>query len=572
MFRRIIAPLALLLILAAAGAALLWRRPAGPGTGPRPAAPPAVARHGGTITATMRGEPPTLNRFASPDFPTHLLSLLTHARLVQIDPQTDDPVLWLAESLSLGETTLEVNLRPGLRFSDGTPLTSGDVVWSLAAAYGTAGGGVGDVLRIGGEEMRAEAASPTRVVFHRPGPWATAVRVLDALPIYPRASIEPALGGGTFAAACGMASPCPGLGPFVVARYDAGQRVVLARNPHYWRKDRAGRALPFLDGLTLEIVPDQNAELLRLAAGEVDVLQGELRPEDIRTLRPHAEAGRVVLTDVGPGLDRHVLWFNLGPGPVAPGRAFLREDDFRQAVSLAVDRRGLADTVFLGAAEPSPEPMPRVAWKWRADDLPLPAYEPARAAALLEGLGLKDRDNDGLREDAAGRPVRFSVLAQSGITAAGAAAGFLRDALANIGVGVDVVTLDLGAVMNSWKQGRYDAILHYMQMSDTDPAANLDFWLSRGGSHLWHPEQTAPATPWEAEIDRRMLAMAAMTDRQARAREFAEVQRLMLTHNPAIWFAAPRVFVATRPRVGGVQPRLTRPQVLWKADELFLKP
>ena len=44
----------------------------------------------------------------------------------------------------------------------------------------------------------------------------------------------------------------------------------------------------------------------------------------------------------------------------------------------------------------------------------------------------------------------------------------------------------------------------------------------------------------------------------------------MLTHNPAIWFAAPRVFVATRPRVGGATPRLTRPQVLWKADELFV--
>ena len=95
-------------------------------------------------------------------------------------------------------------------------------------------------------------------------------------------------------------------------------------------------------------------------------------------------------------------------------------------------------------------------------------------------------------------------------------------------------------------------------------------WLSRGGSHLWHPGQTTPATPWEAEIDRRMLLMASTMDRTARVREFTEVQKLMLTHNPMIWFAAPRVFVATRPRVGGVVPRLTRPQVLWKADVLFV--
>ncbi|MBK5296652.1 MAG: hypothetical protein JJE40_05785, partial [Vicinamibacteria bacterium] len=122
-----------------------------------------------------------------------------------------------------------------------------------------------------------------------------------------------------------------------------------------------------------------------------------------------------------------------------------------------------------------------------------------------------------------------------------------------------------------WQQGNYDAVFQYIQVSDTDPASNLDFWLSRGSSHLWHPGQTTPATPWEAEIDRRMLLMASTLDRTARVREFTQVQTLMLTHNPMIWFAAPRVFVATRPRVGGVAPRLTRPQVLWRADELYIQ-
>ena len=128
----------------------------------------------------------------------------------------------------------------------------------------------------------------------------------------------------------------------------------------------------------------------------------------------------------------------------------------------------------------------------------------------------------------------------------------------------------MGAVMGQWKQGQDDAVFQYIQVSDTDPAGNLDFWLSRGSFHLWHPGQATPATPWEAEIDRRMLLVASTTDQAARVAEFAEVQRLMLTHNPAIWFAAPRVFVATRPRVGGVVPRLTRPQVLWRADELYI--
>jgi ABC-type transport system substrate-binding protein len=162
------------------------------------------------------------------------------------------------------------------------------------------------------------------------------------------------------------------------------------------------------------------------------------------------------------------------------------------------------------------------------------------------------------------------VIVQAGISAATGGMAFLRDALAPLGVSLDIVELDQGSVFAQWQKGQYDAIYHFIQVSDTDPAGNLDFWLSRGSSHLWHPGQAAPATAWEAEIDRRMERVASLADRAARVAEFAEVQRLMLTHNPVLWFASARVYVAARPRVGGVEPRLMRPQVLWKADELFV--
>ena len=579
MFRRIVAAAALVLLIAAG--LLLWYRTSapgtsGPGTAPGTSAPgtsalSAAPTRGGTLTATMRAEPRTFNRFASAAFPTHLVSLLTDARLVRVDPSTDQPHPWLADSVTLDGTTLTIVLREGLKFSTGAPATADDVAWSLKAAYATPQGSVGDVLRIGGQEIAARVDSPTRVVLTLPSPWAPAVRLLEALPIYPRSVIEPAIAAGTFAASCPTSSPCPGLGPFVVSRYDAGERIVFARNPHYWRTGIDGQPLPYLEGLTLTVAPDQNAEVLRLAGGLADLLQTELRSEDVRTLRPDVDAGRVTLSDVGLSTDREVLWFNLGPAPIDPAKAFLREDAFRQAVSLAVDRQGFADTVFLGAAAPSSEPVSAANTSWAAPDLPRPTYDPARAASLLEGLNLKDRDNDGVREDAAGRPVRFAVLIQAGVTSVQTAMAFLRDALANIGVGLDIVALDLGAVMGQWQAGQYDAVFHYIQVSDTDPASNLDFWLSRGSNHLWHPNQKSAATAWEAEIDKRMLAMASTMDAGARRREFAEVQRLILTHNPAIWFAAPRIFVATRPRVGGVTPRVSRPQVLWAADELFVR-
>jgi peptide/nickel transport system substrate-binding protein len=584
-FRRIIAPLAL---TAAICGALLWLwatrapRPGPPVSVPRAEAGPV---RGGTLTATLRAEPATANRFASSAFPTHLLSLLTDARLVRIDPATDAPEPWLAESVTrASDTSIAITLRPGARFSDGSPVTPDDVVWSLKAAYATPQGGIGSALRIAGQEIAARADSDRTVTLTLPQPWAPAVRLLEVLPIKPRAAIEPALTAGTFAAACAMRAPCPGAGPFLIRTYEPGQRVVLSRNPHYWRRGENGAALPYLDGLTLAIVPNQDAELLRLRSGDADLLQSELRPEDIRALRgmggtsASAKAtadspaqGQVVLTDLGPGLDRAMLWFNLGPAPVSPAKAFIRDDRFRLAVSLAVDREGLAETVYLGAATASSEPVPASNRTWTAADLPRPTYDPARAAALLDEMGLKDRDNDGVREDGSGRPVRFTVLVQSGISASVNGMAFLRDALANIGVALDVVQLDFGAVMGQWQKGDYDAIYQMIVVSDPDPAGNMDFWMSRGSSHLWHPQQKAPATPWEQEIDRRMLRVATLPDQAARVAEFAEVQRLMLTHNPVLWLASGRVYVAYNPRVGGVVPRLTRPLVLWRADELFVR-
>ena len=570
MFRRILASVAL---VAAICLALLWvwSGPAlAPDTKPAPA-PPPPPRPGGDLTATLRAEPKTANRFASSSFPTHLLSLLTDARLVQLDPATDTPQPWLAESVArTSDTTVEVVLRPNLRFSDGSPVTADDVVWSLKAGYETPTGGIGPAMRIGADAITARAESDRKVVFTLPRPWGPAVRLLEVLPILPRAVIEPALASGTFASACPMTAPCPGVGPFVIKSYDAGERVVLARNPHYWRTGDNGVRLPYLDTLTLATVPDQNTELLRLTGGEADLLQSELRPEDLRAVRPEADQRRLVLHDLGPALDRTLLWFNLGPAPLPPARAFLRDDRFRMAVSLSVDRQGLAESVYLGAATASSEPVAAGNRTWTVADLPRPAYDPARAAALLDEMGLKDGDGDGVREDRAGHPVRFSVLVQAGITAATGGMAFLRDALRNVGVALDIVELAQGSVMAQWQKGDYDAIYQFIQVSDSDPAGNLDFWLSRGSSHLWHPGQAKPATPWEAEIDRRMERVASLTEPAARVAEFAEVQRIMLRHNPVLWFASARVYVAARPRVGGMTPRLARPQVLWKADELFV--
>ncbi len=110
--------------------------------------------------------------------------------------------------------------------------------------------------------------------------------------------------------------------------------------------------MPYLDRIVVEIVSDQNAELLRLEAGQLDMTNGEIPAESYATLKRAADEGRVKLFDLGVALEPDSFWFNLKPGAFAgdPRAPWLQRDELRRAISLAVDRKVFADTVFLGAA------------------------------------------------------------------------------------------------------------------------------------------------------------------------------------------------------------------------------
>jgi peptide/nickel transport system substrate-binding protein len=520
----------------------------------------------------MRSEPATFNRFTGPAFPAYLVSSLTHARLVRINRVTQELEPWLADRWTRSEDgrRYDVHLREGVRFSDGQPFTSADVVFSFKAAYDQrTASHLADALSVEGRPLDVHATGPNTVEIGFPAPN-PGLRLLDNLPIYPAHLLERALAAGTFGQSWGPTTPpaeMAGLGAFALERYEPGQRLVFARNPHYWRTAPDGERLPPIDRLTLEIVPDQNAELLRLQAGQVDLMQSELRPEDYLPMKREADAGRVRLLDVGRSLESHMLWFNLRPHAGA-ARPWLRRAEFRRALSHAVDRADFVRAVYLGAAETAWGPVAPANTRWFDPTAPTAAFDPAAASALLAGLGLDDRDGDRVLEDATGTPVRFTVLVQKGITASEKGAAVLRERFAAVGVGLDVVAMDLGAMMGRWAQGDYESIYHLLSPTDTDPAGNLDFWLSSGGSHVWNPGQPAPASDWERAIDDLMRRQASSLDEAQRTRLFGEVQHLFAEHVPAMTFAVPHVYVATSARVSARAVAVQRPQLLWDPDSL----
>jgi peptide/nickel transport system substrate-binding protein len=117
-------------------------------------------------------------------------------------------------------------------------------------------------------------------------------------------------------------------------------------------------------------------------------------------------------------------------------------------------------------------------------------------------------------------------------------------------------------------KGDYDAIYFGLQASSTDPSLNADFWFSSGAYHFWNPSQPTPATDWERRIDELMREQASAADLSGRQRAFAEIQRIFGDELPSIYFVAPRVTLATSPRVVNPTPAPQIPQLLWSVDTL----
>ena len=210
--------------------------------------------------------------------------------------------------------------------------------------------------------------------------------------------------------------------------------------------------------------------------------------------------------------------------------------------------------------------------RWHNPDVTNFEFDVAQARTRLAGLGLGDRDSDGMLEDRRGEPVRFTLLTQRGHTVRETAAAVLAEDLRQVGIAVDVVPLEFGALIQRVMAMDFDAAYLGFRASDTDPASNLDLWLSSAAFHFWNPSQPSPSTAWEGHIDEVMAAQIAASTDVERERLFDEVQQIFAEFVPAIYFAAPRVFVATSSRVVNADPALLEPFMLWNADTLAQRP
>jgi len=567
---------------------LLRRLPPPPPAATAPAEPPAEAlvsprppgRPGGQLVVALRAEPRTLNPLTAADNPSQTVIWRLMADLVHVDRRSQLPVPALARRVTTSDDgrRFRLELRRGVRFSDGHPLDAGDVVFSLRAYLDEEiAAPQRDLLIVGGRPPAVRRLDDYTVEVELAAPYAVGERLFDGFAVLPEHRLAAAYAEGRLASAWDLATApeeVVGLGPFRLVRYLPGQRLELERNPHYWKVDAAGQRLPYLERLIFLFVPSEDAQVLRFQAGESQLIDG-LSGANFAALEAGAAARGLRLLDLGPGLSYSFVVFNLNDvdpaalPAVARKQRWFRQLAFRRAVSLAIDRRALAEVVYHGRATPIATHVSPGNKLWHNAALKPPRRSLERARALLAEAGFAAGE-DGRLRDAAGEPVAFSILTSAGNRERAQMAAMIQADLAPLGIAVRVVSLEFGTFLERlFDSFDYEAAILALGGGDVDPNSDVAVLSSSGAHHLWHLGQPAPATPWEAEIDRLMSAQMTARDPAVRRELYHRVQELVAENVPMIFLLSPNVLVGAHREVGNFAPAILHHPTLWNADELY---
>ena len=531
---------------------------------------PGLTGHaGGRLVFAQRTEPKTLNPAIAGDNASREVLHRTMADLIHInrESQQTEPALAKSWTVSADGLRYVLELRQGLRFSDGHAFDAGDVVFTFQVMLDDkVNSPQRDLLILEGKPIVVRQIDAYHVAFDLPQPYAAAARLFDGFSILPRHRLEQAWRAGKLAEAWSLRTPpgeIAGLGPFRFKEYVAGQHILLERNPYYWKADKAGNRLPYLTELDFQFAGTEDMQVMRFQSGESDVIS-RVSARNYAVLEKDQHRRGYSLQNLGPGLEYSFLFFNLN----GSSQPFLRRRAFRQAVSLAIDREAIVRLVYLGFAAPLAGPLPAGNKAWIDAKLPRPVRSLSRARELLAADGFT-WPPDGTLTDPRGRRVEFTIVTSSGNPQRVEMATLIQDDLKQLGMDVHVVPLEFRSLLDRVSRTRdYDAGLLSMAEADADPNVDMNVWLSSGASHLWDPQQKSPSTAWEAEIDslmRRQMVTRKYADRKALV---DRVQELLMENLPLIPLVSPNILTGAQKGLENFRPAVLEHYTLWNAEEL----
>ncbi|MEO9174098.1 MAG: ABC transporter substrate-binding protein [Gaiellales bacterium] len=365
---------------------------------------------------------------------------------------------WLAESYTVSKDnkTFTFKLRPGVKFSDGSPLTAKDVIFSLNRARTDKKGPL-SFLDFAIKSLSAKGTST--VVAHLSSPWAP---FLSDMSVFANGIMPANYGGKTEAEF--FKNPI-GTGPFTLTGFTSdASSLTLTANKHYWQKGK-----PYLDSVEFLNVDDDNQRVLQLRGGQADVIDS-VPPANVKSLGSSS-----ITTKLFPAWQVDLLVMNEKQPEFA-------DRNVRRAVSYAIDRPALVNAASFGTAKPGGSFFPP-SLQYHSASTPVLSFNAAKAKAELA------------KSSKYAKGFKTSLLIDGGVQKYRTFAQIIQQQLKPLGIDVTIRALDHAAFEAAFQKFDYDMFIDYAinDISDPDEMASFELDFKGVGSTSYWSSYDNPA-------------------------------------------------------------------------------
>lgn len=548
-----------------------------------------IGQFGGTFFTSTLGEgPQTFNPFTSKDATSSEVADMLFDGLTQTDGNTGEVIPKLAKSIDIkndGKSYI-IKLRRGVKWSDGVPITADDVVytWDTIIFGGYGNTSTRDSLYINGKLPTIRKIDDYTVEFILDKPFAPFLRNLSTS-IAPKHIFKPVTDKGrdvfnSYLSANINVKDIVSSGAFLFEQYLPAQRVILKRNPNYYVINTNNEQLPYLDKYVILIVGDQNNQLLKFEAGEIDVIG--LKGSDIARYKEKETKNNFTLYNLGPTTSTMFLSFNLTTLKNSDGRDYVEKHkqvwfnskDFRTAIDYAINRENMVFNIANGAAQPlfTPEALPSIYLNKKIAKGHGQDIEYAKKLLQKDGFYYNAKnelfDKDGNR-------VEFNLLTNAGNLEREAIGVMVKQDLEDIGIKINFRPIEFNSLVGKLTNSRdWDTVILGLTGNPLEPYSGKNVWASNGALHLFNQRLNKSDMQnvlfWEKELDEIFEKSPLVINFEDRKKYYDRYQEIIYEQKPILYLYSPLNIVAVKNRVKNLQPSKLL-GVINNIDEIWLE-
>ena len=523
---------------------------------------------GGELILSTVTDPKSFNPIVAQETSTTQITGYIFEGLTQTDPVTLEVLPNLAKSWDIFLDGKEwiFYLRRDVKWNDGEKFTARDVIFTFNNLIYNSNIPTSsrDIFTVEGEKITVEQIDDYTVKFSLPFTFAPFLRALshEILPAHKYASL---VEEGKFTFSMGLdtkPADIVGTGPFKLAKYFPGERVILERNPFYWKKDSCLGQLPYLDKILFVILSNPDRSMLKFLEGEID--HYSIRPQDLGILGPDQEKGDFTIYNAGPSLGSNFLVFNQNPGLnphtnkpfVEPYKLeWFKNKDFRRAMSYAINREKIIDILMNGLGIPQHSSVSPANIYYYNDKVEKYFYDSDKAKDILLGIGFSDKNRDGILEDDQGRPLEITFFTSAENTQRVQIATLIKKDFENIGLKVHFLPLDFNNLVSKLTATLDWEMILIGLTGGIEPYFGKNVWSYKGNLHMWNLSKK-PLFEYESEIEDIFNQVARIIDEEKRKALFSRWQEIVSRELPFIYTVVPYSIYAIRNKFGNLYPTI----------------